>query len=159
MKKIISCFLILLLTATGLSSCAWNFLTVTSEVEYDDISKISGITRFDYENYTVFKFDDFEGRAVLKMNRVSIEKGKIYYQYNLTKGHVYANVDQGIYDSEQGLFFAVAGTKIPENSSSLFSIESNEIAIIFFTQGINMNNSTKVSGEIRISFIPFEEIE
>ena len=156
MKRLISFLLMLIISIVLLPSCNQN---IPNDIKYDDISKIPGIYRQDYENDTIFKFDDFEGRAVLKMDRIGLEKGKIYYQYNISKGHVYVNIDQGVYDSEQGLLFAVAGTKIPENSSSPFYVNSDELAIIFFTQGINMNNSTKVSGEIKISFIPFEEMD
>ena len=151
MKKLIALFLSVVLCIACLVSCDSND---EKQQHYDDISKISGLTRGDYENYTIFRFDNFQGSAILKMNRVGFDNGKIYYQYSLSEGSVFVNIDRGIYDSEESLLFAVAGCTIPDNSSTNFDIPGNEIAVIFRTKGINAIEYGPVSGEIIISFLP-----
>ncbi len=121
-------------------------------IVYDDISELSGIEAEEYENYTIFRFDGFEGKATLKMERVGLEKDVIYYTGKLSEGAMNVNYDRGPYDSTEHLYVFYEGVTIPDENTTVGKIDQDELAIIFETM-------SPVTGELIISFIPFEEIE
>ena len=119
---------------------------------YDDIAELSGIEAEEHENYTIFRFNGFDGKATLKMERKDLERDVIYYTGKLANGAMYVNYDLGPYDSTESLYVFYEGVTIPDENSTVGKVDQDELAIIFETM-------SPVTGEIIISFIPFDNIE
>ena len=114
-----------------------------------DISKLFGITREDHENYTVFRFNNFSGKAVLTMDRTRLEADVIYYTGKLSQGAVRVTYDRGPWDSTETLYTFYENVNIPAENSTVGKINQDELDFIF-------EALSPASGEIIISFVPFE---
>ena len=114
-----------------------------------DISKLSGITREDNENYTVFRFDNFSGSATLTMKRTGLESGVIYYTGKINTGVLSVRYDRGPWDSTETLCVFYENTNIPAENSTVGKIDQDELDFIFEATSV-------VSGEIIISFVPLK---
>ena len=146
MKKLITWCLILVLMFTSLTSCKFSHSNPNNL--YNDISKFAGVEKEEYENYTIFKFDKFNGKSTSKIGRVGLEEGTIYFYANLTEGSVDIKYDRGALYSEEPLVTLNASENMPIESSGGY-VEGDEVYIIF-------NSTFPVSGEIVISFIPLQ---
>ncbi len=105
-----------------------------------------GIKREDQENYTIFTLNNFKGRASLKMDRIGLGEGTIYYYADLTEGSVKVKYRESVLFDAEDLVTLSAGMDIPQDNSAGY-VEGDEVSIIF-------EASAPVSGEVIISFIP-----
>ena len=147
MKKLLVCILIVVLVLSCLTACDWLQRDVNDI--FSDISEIAGAEKEEHENYTVFKFDEFKGKWTCKMERTELGEGAIYYHADLTDGSMIVKYDKGALYNDEPLVTLSAGETMPIQSSGGY-VEGDKIYIIFETV-------TPVSGEVVISFVPFEE--
>ena len=146
-KKILICILIVVLVFTGIIVYDW--LRKDPNDIFNGISEIAGAKKEEYENYTVFKFDEFNGKWTCKMERTNLGKGVIYYHADLTNGSMVVKYDIGALYNDNLLVTLNAEETMPIQSSGGY-VEADKIYIIFETV-------SPVSGEVIISFVPFDE--
>lgn len=128
MKKLLALILMTTLCLCCLISC-------------DMFGKAEGLTYEKYENCAVFTFDDFEGKATIKLDRTDLGEGAIYYQATLEEGAVCVKYE---YAGVHELVELTADDEMPINSSGGY-VEGNKIEITF-------EANSPVSGEIIIAF-------
>ena len=152
MKKAFFCFLSLAMLLSCLTGCSFSLGSFSfgndPQVIYDDISKLSGLSKEEGENYTVYTFNEFNGngKQSFKMERTGLGDGPIYYSADLTEGSITVKYDAGAFDPEMGLVVLSANDEMPVTGSGGY-VSGDYTYIIFEISGT-------VSGEVTISFVP-----
>ncbi len=133
MKKLLALCLTVILMFSCLTAC-------------DLFEKNKGVTLREYENCTVFNFDNFPVRetATFELSRTGLSEGAIYYQVNLEKGSLGISYKDNNTEEHQSLGQFTADEKMPINSSG-GHIKGDKIEISF-------GSLSPVSGEIIIAF-------
>ena len=140
MKKYIKRLLALIFTVVLILS------SLTACNMLDDIfGGKSGVSKEYYENCAVFKFDGFESRICITLDRTVLGEGTIYYQVNLEEGALSVKYsDVGLINENQPLSEFTADDEMPLVGSGGY-IEGDKIAITF-------EAFSPVKGEIIIAF-------
>lgn len=133
MKKLLACFLAVVLMLSCFTACN---LT----------NKIRGIDCQEYKNCAVISFDDFPIKkpATFELTREGLGEGVIYYQVNLIKGSLGISYKDKSMSEHQSLGEFTADEEMPINGSG-GRINGDKIEISF-------GALSPVSGQIIIAF-------